>query len=131
MYPEQHELKELFHYDAITGSLTWAVRRSAIKVGDEAGCFRLENNAWSVTINGNRYVKARLIWIYVFGSIPDNRELVHKNNNKHDFRLRNLDCVTPGNNELRNASRIKRAKWEWSETCKGRKPRRKRRGKTD
>lgn len=127
IYPEQAELRKLFDYNPATGQFTWKMRRGGIKRGAEAGMYHDGSQCWVVTVSGQRYSKARLIWIYVYGSIPEGHELTHDNRDKSDFRLSNLLCITRGDNELRNEKRWERAKWEWSEKCAGRTQRRKRR----
>ncbi len=89
----QAQVRRLFHYDATTGALVWAVRLSPrAGPGDAAGCI----TKWGylqVRINGRGYFAHRLVWLYVRGKWP-RRHLDHINGRKIDNRLCNLREAT-------------------------------------
>lgn len=42
----------------------------------------------------------RLVWLAVHGSIPDGQQINHKNGDKRDNRIENLEVVTRGENAI-------------------------------
>lgn len=99
------ELKELLHYDELTGVFTWKVRRKGVKFGAIAG---------NVTVNGYRQMKVmlrnyqahRLVWLYMTGKFPDD-QIDHINGVTDDNRFINLREVSNQENS-RNLSIPKR-----------------------
>lgn len=48
----------------------------------------------STTKDGKTIMKHRAIWIENFGEIPKDHMIHHKNGNKKDNRIENLQCVS-------------------------------------
>lgn len=91
------QLKELLHYDPMTGVFTWiAHRNNKTKVGDMAGSVK-PNGYWCVRINNGTYLAHRLAWLYMTGSWPLH-QIDHINGIRSDNAFRNLRDVTPSVN---------------------------------
>ena len=97
----QKDVRRLFKYDPDTGILTNKIRRSSNSMkGCEVGSF--DKRKYLVTqVSGNYYKVHRLIWLYVYGYMPENF-IDHINRNPSDNRLCNLREVTQSCN-MRNA----------------------------
>jgi len=98
MYPSQEELKEIFEYDPLTGLLTWKQGRSNVVAGSKVGT--INNRGYSLcTINSKSFRINRLIWILMFGHIPEGYYIDHMNGVKSDNRLQNLRLATNSENQ--------------------------------
>lgn len=85
-------LKELLHYDPMTGLFTWKERLSnRVKAGDVAGT--IKSGYVFIGIDTNIYRAHRLVWLYVRGKFPPN-EIDHINHDKSDNRVNNLSLAT-------------------------------------
>ena len=93
----QELLKERYHYDPLTGVFTNRKRLSPVAPeGAVAGC--TENNGYrSISIHGKMYRLHRLIWLYVYGKLPDGN-IDHINRIRDDNRLSNLRDVPQSTN---------------------------------
>lgn len=93
----QARLHELFSYDPETGNFAWRVQKSRnTKIGKPLN--KTNGNGYkSVKIEGKSYLIHRLIWLYVYGKLPDG-EIDHKNKIRNDNRLCNLREVTRTDN---------------------------------
>lgn len=89
----QERLKELVHYDPVTGIWTRLVKRSNYDIGDQAGNVGAKGY-WVLRIDGQRYRSARLAFLYMTGKWPEH-QADHKNRNRLDDRWANLRDRTP------------------------------------
>lgn len=92
-----NHLKELLHYDPISGSFTWVKQQgNRIKVGQRAGS--VSRSGYRVIgIGGKLYKEHRLAWYYVTGSLPCGH-IDHINGNRSDNRICNLRDATHSQN---------------------------------
>ena len=102
----QDRLKEVLHYDPITGLFTWKVATArCIKVGEIAGC-KHSSGYIHTKIDYKNYRAHRLAWLYVHGYMPEN-DLDHINQIRDDNRIVNLREVSKQCN-ARNCGNSKR-----------------------
>ncbi len=93
----QELLKERYSYDPLTGLFTNnnTLSPTAVK-GSVAGC--VANNGYvHLRINGVTYVAHRLVWLYMYGKLPDGN-IDHINRIRDDNRLANLRDVSQSTN---------------------------------
>ena len=69
---------DLFWYDELSGKLHWQLPlHPRIKIGSEAGT---PNGKYRhVKIDGKYYRTHRIIWVMLFGDIPNDKIIDHKN----------------------------------------------------
>lgn len=90
---EQSLLKEVLHYVPDTGVFTWRVSRGNVKAGSVAKS-RNPNGYVEIKIDRRTYKAHRLAWFYMYGNIPNNLQIDHKNGVRNDNRLGNLRLAT-------------------------------------
>ena len=98
----QEIVKSLFDYDEATGILYWKSNNNqqGAVAGTEAGSINI-NGYKNVTINYKIYYVHRIIWLYIYGYIPE-KSIDHINRNPSDNRIDNLR-ETSGSCNLRNS----------------------------
>jgi len=120
----QEMLKEHFYYDELTGNLICikkTSRYSSVKIGDVLG--NINSKGYSrATLNKKTYKTHRLIWLYVYGYLPE-KEIDHINRIKHDNRISNLRLATRSENmrnnpkNIKNTSGYKGVSWDKYNNC--------------
>lgn len=85
--------RELLHYDAATGALTWAADRRKVKPGQGAGFLCKKSGYWKVRIDGVLYRTHRIAWLMTHGTWPQG-EIDHINGDPADNCLANLRDTT-------------------------------------
>jgi len=94
---------DIFTYDPVTGILRWKIRpRSLRRCGDIAGSLGSEGYL-VVEYKRRRYGVHRVIYEMVHGSIPQGKQIDHKNRRRSDNRITNLRLATKQEN-VRNGS---------------------------
>ncbi|WHA40168.1 HNH endonuclease [Agrobacterium larrymoorei] len=90
-------LKEVLHYDPLTGIWTWLVRTSTrIHIGDVAG--RTDPLGYvRIKVDGIEYLAHRLAWFYMTGD-NDPAELDHKDGHPSNNRFKNIREATRSQN---------------------------------
>jgi hypothetical protein len=53
-----------------------------------------ENEYNTLNSNGEKFLEHRKVWERKFGNIPKGNIIHHKNGNKKDNRIENLECLT-------------------------------------
>jgi len=94
---------DFFYYDETSPTfLRWKVERRTgkdnrilkIQVGDIAG-YTDKDGYSSIGLNGNRYLNHRIIWCLFNGYIDPEKQIDHRNGDRVDNRIENLQLVTP------------------------------------
>jgi hypothetical protein len=91
----QERLKYLLDYNEFTGILSRKYPGPGIKVGP-AGT--LKDGYIYIVVDGKQYLAHRLIWLYVYGSFPEN-QIDHIDRNRSNNRLNNLREATKRQNQ--------------------------------
>jgi hypothetical protein len=93
----QDRLKELLHYDPVTGLFRWKKNKGNEKRGGVVG-YSHSSGYTCVHIDGRTYAQHRLAWLDQFGVFPV--EIDHVNHKKHDNRIDNLrNCTRQENSK--------------------------------
>lgn len=94
-YPTQKRLIEVFDYK--NGVFYWKTKHAArTTIGKQAG--RYTQGYCSIGLDGGRYLRSRLVWIYFNGKKP-NGVIDHINRITTDDRIENLRDITKRQNE--------------------------------
>lgn len=95
--PPAAYLRQRLAYDPRTGLCRWSdngLPQGNLRTGERAGA-RGQDGRWVVTIDGHRYVLARIIWCLHHGVDPGGREITAINGNRDDHRINNLRVGGP------------------------------------
>ncbi|MCK5609397.1 HNH endonuclease [Candidatus Pacearchaeota archaeon] len=110
----QDLVKDLFNYNPETGILTRKINKGSAKAGDIAGS--INSKGYLLTrINGKKYLNHRIIFLFVYGYLPEFMD--HVDNNRLNNKIENLRECTWNENQhnalLRkdNKSGIKCVTW--------------------
>lgn len=96
----QSELKEVIHYDPLTGVFTRIKKTSnSVKTGNLAGCFDKGNGYIRIRVNSKLYQAHRLAWLYMMGEFPK-QMIDHKDGNKTNNAFSNLREADSSQNAL-------------------------------
>lgn len=84
--------REMLHYNADTGVLTWKVSVRSVRKGDVAGTINARGYRL-IKLDGARYRAHRLAWLITNGTWPSD-EVDHINGQKDDNSIANLRDVS-------------------------------------
>ena len=93
----QNRLKELLHYDPLTGIFTWKVNISTAKASTEAGNIG-DMGYRCIGVDNTNYRAHRLAFLYMLGAFPKHM-VDHINRVTHDNRWKNLRDVKSKQNQ--------------------------------
>lgn len=93
----QRRLKELLHYDPVTGIFTWCTVRKKCPIGKRAGTQRADGYR-IISIDRKNYLESRLAWFYMTGTWPE-CEIDHRDLDPSNTKWANLRAATRGQNE--------------------------------
>lgn len=85
----QERLKQLLHYDPLTGIFTRRVRVGRFQVGEVAGFVTKSTGYVVIGVDGIQYYGHRLAWLYVKGEWPD-PQCDHEDRIRHNNVWTNL-----------------------------------------
>jgi hypothetical protein len=88
------QLRAMIDYDAMTGAMTWRIRKARwIVVGEEAGHVVKKTGYRVIGINGSTYLAQRLAWLHITDEWPKG-EIDHRDGDKVNNRFSNLRDVS-------------------------------------
>jgi hypothetical protein len=108
-------LRELLHYEPLTGRFTWRVHNSVAIPGERAGGAH-GGGYRSIGIDYKKYLEHTLAVLYVTGQWPEN-DVDHKNGIRSDNRWENLIVATKSENN-HNKGLSPRNKTGYAGICK-------------
>lgn len=100
-------LRQILHYDPLTGEFRWKVRHGRSAAGTRAGTLNTAKY-WVISINCIRYRAHRLAWLYMTGEWPEFL-IDHENGKGYDNRWTNLREATHAfntQNKVKCASKV-------------------------
>lgn len=105
-HPSQEKLRRYFHLRD-DGALVWKFKRGRSAAGREAGCIN-NHGRWKVSVDGEYFLRSRLVWIYVNGDIPDGLEIDHIDRDGLNDRIENLRLATRSENQCNQGPKGKK-----------------------
>jgi hypothetical protein len=97
-------LREVLHYDPVTGIFTWrAALSNSVIIGQRAGTV-CTGGYLQIQIDGRLHNAARLVFLYIKGELPIN-DVDHENLDRLDNRWINLREATKSQNALNRRRR--------------------------
>jgi hypothetical protein len=93
----QERLKQLLHYDPVTGVFTRIQSSRSDRLGQQPGSRNTKGHI-QIRIDGKLYVAHRLAWLYVNGQFPIN-QLDHIDGDKTNNKFGNLRTATNKQNQ--------------------------------
>lgn len=94
-------LRELLHYDQVTGDFVWRIAVGIFKGRREAGEVAggiAKNGYWTISIDGTRYFAHRLAWLWMKGEWPPDK-IDHRDTVRHHNWFKNLRVATNAQNQ--------------------------------
>lgn len=82
------EIREILHYDPLTGVFRWKVPFRGIGINAIAGKTTPDGGR-AITYKGRTFQATRLAWMHYYGTVPEGH-VVPKNGDKADLRIDNL-----------------------------------------
>jgi HNH endonuclease len=92
--PAQEELRRLYDYDPVRGTLVHKKTRGRAVAGASIGRGVNWKGYITARVHHKHYRIHRLIWVYHFGSIPAEMVVDHINRSRKDDRIENLRLAT-------------------------------------
>ena len=100
----QARLKELLHYDPLTGKFTNIARRRGTKLGAEVGSLNKVSGYLIICIDYKHFYAQRVAWLYMTGEWPED-EVDHENRVPDDNRWENLRPATSSQQKMNTGMR--------------------------
>ena len=92
-------LRELLHYDPMTGVFTRSEKSNRRVVIGAVASFNKNGRYARVCVNNQRYYAHRLAWLYMYGAWPeDGLQIDHIDGDKNNNKIANLRAATPSAN---------------------------------
>jgi len=113
----QERLKELLHYDPMSGVFMWKMSRPGIKLSRVAGTVSKKDGYIRINVDYQIYLASRLAWFYQEGYWPehevDHRDRIRDNNKWENLRHASRQCNSRNCNISKwNTSGITGVSWD-------------------
>jgi len=105
--PTQEQIKKVVYYNPDNGIFTRKIKTAQCnKAGDVAGGVSAISGYHQISLYGKIHRSHRIAWVYIYGSIPESKEIDHIDGNRNNNSIDNLRIVTSRQNSL-NSSKSK------------------------